>query len=224
MDRWTLPELVTEAAQRIEALPAPTNGQIRAVPDERTIRYYAAIGLVDRPLAMRGRTALYGRRHLAQVVAIKRLQGAGHRLADIQAMWPTLDDRTLERMSGVEVVVPARSARKDFWKRPAIPAPHQSTHADGGLPWHIVSPAPRGAGTPAMPIAPTAAGGEAAPPVALRIELAPEVTLVIGLPETASVAISPADVRAVRAAAAALVTELARRGLIAQELGTLEEP
>jgi len=119
MDRWTLPELVTEAAQRIAALPAPTNGQIRAVPDERTIRYYGTLGLLDRPAAMRGRTALYGRRHLAQVVAIKRLQAIGRTLAEIQALWPTLDDATLARMSGVEL--PAReappAARSEFWKR-----------------------------------------------------------------------------------------------------------
>src|SRR5215510_1353195 len=100
-ETWTLSELVAEAANRLEALPAPKNGQVRAVPDERTIRYYATIGLLDRPAAMRGRTAIYGRRHLAQVVAIKRMQSAGHSLAEIQALWPTLDEGTLGRMSGV---------------------------------------------------------------------------------------------------------------------------
>src|SRR5690606_12237627 len=78
------------------------------------------IGLLDRPVAMRGRTALYTRRHLAQVVAIKRMQSAGHSLADIQRMWSTLDDATLSRMSGVQVASgKARAARKDFWKREA---------------------------------------------------------------------------------------------------------
>src|ERR1043165_8934989 len=104
--QWTLPELVAEVAARIAALPAPKNGQVRAVPDERTIRYYGTLGLLDRPAAMRGRTALYGRRHLAQVVAIKRLQAIGRTLAEIQALWPTLDDPTLARMSGIEL--PAR--------------------------------------------------------------------------------------------------------------------
>src|SRR6059058_1574846 len=101
VDEWTLPELVTEAEKRLDALPAPSNGQVRAVPDERTIRYYAAQGLLDRPSAMRGRTAIYGPRHLAQIVAIKRMQGAGHSLADIQQMWSQLDDPTLSRLSGI---------------------------------------------------------------------------------------------------------------------------
>jgi len=121
---WTLPELVAEAASWIATLPPPKNGQVRAVPDERTVRYYAAQGLLDRPSAMRGRTAIYGKRHLAQVIAIKRLQSAGHSLADITAMWPTLDDLTLARLTGV--TLPARAARHEFWKKaPAssVPSP-----------------------------------------------------------------------------------------------------
>lgn len=110
---WTLPELVAEAAAKLAAMPAPKNGQVRAVPDERTVRYYAALGLLDKPAAMRGRTALYTGRHLAQVIAIKRLQGAGRSLADIQALWPQLDDASLARMSGVEV---PRSTSREFWK------------------------------------------------------------------------------------------------------------
>src|SRR5215831_15507636 len=109
-ETWTLPELVAEAASWIATLPEPRNGQVRAVPDERTIRYYAALGLLDRPAAMRGRTALYSRRHLAQVIAIKRLQGTGKSLSDIQEMWPTLDDLTLGRLTGVQVPVRSQKA------------------------------------------------------------------------------------------------------------------
>src|SRR5215813_14536095 len=120
---WTLPELVAEVAARIAALPAPKNGQVRAVPDERTVRYYVTLGLLDRPSAMRGRTALYGPRHVAQVIAIKRLQTMGRSLSEIQALWPTLDDHTLARMSGVAVGAPSRPvARAEFWKRAPLAA------------------------------------------------------------------------------------------------------
>lgn len=183
-DTWTLPELVAEAASWIATLPEPKNGQVRAVPDERTIRYYAALGLLDRPAAMRGRTALYSRRHLAQVIAIKRLQGTGKSLADIQAMWPTLDDLTLARLTGVQVPARARASRAEFWKREA---PKAST------PPAVQAKAP-------------------AVPVEVRIELAPNVHVTLALPEGASV--NSADVHALRAAAAPFVAELANRGLI----------
>jgi len=189
---WTLTELVAEATRSIATLPPPKNGQVRAVPDERTVRYYGTLGLLDRPLAMRGRTALYGRRHLAQVVAIKRLQSAGKSLAEIQALWATLDDHTLARMSGVEVG--KRAGRREFWKTPAV---------------STVAPSPR-ASAP-YPVPPRSLPMPSSIPVELRVELAPGATLVLAVPPDAS--ISPADVAALRAAAAALVTELAQRGL-----------
>src|SRR5262249_40169079 len=120
----------------IAALPAPKNGQVRAIPDERTIRYYATIGLLDRPSAMRGRTALYGLRHVAQVVAIKRLQASGRSLTDIQSLLATLDDHTLARMSGVELEArPRATARTEFWKRePKATAVEASPDDDGAAP------------------------------------------------------------------------------------------
>lgn len=189
-ETWTISELVEEVARRIEALPRPQNGQVRAVPDDRTVRYYATIGLLDRPSAMRGRTALYGKKHVAQVVAIKRLQTMGRSLAEIQALWPTLDDTTLARMSGIELPKAAKkSARSDFWK--AEPAPS------------VPPPRPAPSTPPSQP--------RGASPAELRVELAPNVSLSIALSD--DVAISMADVAAIRAAAAPLIAELARRQL-----------
>jgi hypothetical protein len=142
---------------------------------------------------MRGRTALYGPRHLAQIVAIKRMQSAGHSLADIQRMWPTLDDATLTRVTGVELPVKekAKAARRDFWKQELAPA----------------SAAPAAAPAPAPALA--------SAPAELRIELAPGTYIVVAIPDGAT--ISPADIRGLRDAAAPLVTELAHRGLTQEE-------
>ncbi|MEJ7597986.1 MAG: MerR family transcriptional regulator [Kofleriaceae bacterium] len=185
-EQWTLAELVNEVGARIAALPAPKNGQVRAVPDDRTIRYYATLGLLDRPDTMRGRTAIYGRKHLAQVVAIKRMQLLGRSLAEIQQLWPTMDDPTLARMAGVAlpITVGQPAARKEFWKR----EPRREAVAD-----------PQPAAVPSAP-------------VELRIELAANLTLVLAVVDE-HVSISPADVRAIRAAAAPLIAELAQRSL-----------
>lgn len=98
--QWTLSELAAEvAAQLARNYEAADNGQVRAIPDERAIRYYNTLGLLDRPDATRGRTALYGPRHLAQVVAIKRLQAAGRSLSEIRTLMASIDDPTLSRGS-----------------------------------------------------------------------------------------------------------------------------
>jgi DNA-binding transcriptional MerR regulator len=220
---WTLPELVAEVAARIAALPAPKNGQVRAIPDERTVRYYVTLGLLDRPSAMRGRTALYGNRHVAQVVAIKRLQTMGRSLSEIQELWPTLDDRTLARMSGVELPEATRPpVRAEFWKREPVQRsaqPVQGDQAAGGDARRGAPGASARAGGPLGATMAPATGASGA--IELRIELAPHVVLSLSVPDERdeSIVISPADVRAIRAAAAPLLTELASRRLAAHSGG-----
>jgi DNA-binding transcriptional MerR regulator len=218
---WTLPELVAEVAARIAALPAPKNGQVRAVPDERTVRYYVTLGLLDRPSAMRGRTALYGPRHVAQVVAIKRLQAMGRSLQEIQALWPTLDDPTLARMSGVALPAAGRpAARAEFWKR----EPRQADAAVNGGASRALDLGADPVPPAVMPGSPATAGGPGSPSVLsssagaleLRIELAPHVVLSLAVADD-RVTVSPADVRAIRAAAAPLLAELASRRLVSHD-------
>lgn len=195
------------------ALPPPANGQVRPVPDDRTVRYYGTIGLLDRPSAMRGRTALYDRRHLAQVIAIKRLQTMGRSLAEIQALWPTLDDATLSRMSGVPLDPPDAPTRREFWKPEEIAvhiSPPHPTTTPAQEPMRVHVPRvylPEPAGLDAFEPA----------PVELRLELAPGVMLSIALSE--DIAVSLAEVRAIRAAAAPLLAELARCRLAVNDEG-----
>ncbi|MEV6930037.1 MerR family transcriptional regulator [Dactylosporangium sp. NPDC051485] len=109
---WTLDVLIGKVVATLDltAYAGAPNGRVREVPDARAVRWYSTIGLVDRPV-MQGRTALYGPRHLAQLVAIKRLQSQGHKLADIQA-----------ELAGAPDDVLMRIAEMPFWK--AQPAAH----------------------------------------------------------------------------------------------------
>ena len=70
----TIEQLAVAVAAAVEAGGiATTSGRVRAIPDVRTLRYYTSLGLLDRPAEMRGRTALYNRRHLLQLVAMSPL-------------------------------------------------------------------------------------------------------------------------------------------------------
>jgi DNA-binding transcriptional MerR regulator len=71
--------------------------RVAAWPDERTVRYYQSLGLVDRPLRHEGREAIYGYRHLLQAVAVKLLQGEGHSLAQVQRALAGLGTDALEQ-------------------------------------------------------------------------------------------------------------------------------
>ncbi|MEU8360852.1 helix-turn-helix domain-containing protein [Nonomuraea sp. NPDC048882] len=96
-DTWTIGELAEHAARALrDSAPPPANGRVRDVPGERLIRWYTTIGLVDPPLTRRGRIARYGRRHLLQLVAVKRLQAAGRSIAEIQVALAGATDHMLE--------------------------------------------------------------------------------------------------------------------------------
>ncbi len=98
----------------------PGDERVRIAPDERTLRYYQSVGLLDRPLRYDGRVAIYGYRHLVQAVAVKALQGEGLSLAQIQAALAGISTERLEAavaqaigeqaMPGAE----ATSAAEDF--------------------------------------------------------------------------------------------------------------
>jgi DNA-binding transcriptional MerR regulator len=137
--RWTLDEL----AERVDTALAvdysgPPSGRVRAVPDRRAIRWYTTIGLIDRPVAHRGRTALYGPRHLLQLVAVKRLQARGLPLVAIQQELAGATDSQLARVARLpEGVAPG----------PAVSASHGdglSGRGQAGSGTAAAAPATRG--------------------------------------------------------------------------------
>lgn len=99
-EEWTLDELAQRAGQALaaDAVRAP-NGRVRERPDGRAIRWYATIGLVDRPSTGRGRAAKYGEHHLLQLVAVKRLQALGRSLAEIQIELAGATEAMLRRIA-----------------------------------------------------------------------------------------------------------------------------
>jgi MerR HTH family regulatory protein len=144
---WTLGELAERVARALAAsdVRAP-NGRVTEVPDARVIRWYSTIGLVDRPSGARGRTALYGMRHLLQIVAIKRRQAQGRSLAKIQEELVGATNTTLrsvaELPAQMPVTLPAEIRAADaepsagrpprFWTQPVAAAATASRDTSSG--------------------------------------------------------------------------------------------
>lgn len=157
----TISELVADLAAAMAGWPDPANGQVRALPDQRTLRWYGTIGLLDKPLSWRGRTALYGRRHRLQVLAVKRLQAAGWPIVRIQERLLGTDDATLATVAGdatlppiataaaeAQADAPAPRARAAFWAAP-VAAGSARMHLDLGGGAEVVLP-PDAAGRPGL--------------------------------------------------------------------------
>jgi hypothetical protein len=195
---WTLPELAHAlAAVLARGGVVPADGRARELPDARTIRYYTTLGLLDRPAELRGRTAYYGRRHLAQLVAIKRLQAEGLTLAEVQERLVGLTPRRLFALADL----PAPGAHAP----PSAPAPPAS-RAQPAAP--VKKPARRFWEQP--PAAPVPAA-----PAALSVGVA--LTEGVQLLFAPARPLRAADVAALHAAAAPLLAALAARGLLSPD-------
>jgi hypothetical protein len=218
---WTIDELGAQVALALSVdYDGPPNSRVREVPDRRTIRYYTTLGLIDRPAQMRGRTALYGRRHLLQLVAIKRLQARGQSLAEIQqqlvglpaaglrrvARLPELDaNPALGNPSEVPPDEPSGQRSGPFWAAMPTPVPDQEpglaaeTESDPATAV-FSAPADRGADEATTPARLPLVG----------IPLDDEVTLLLA----ASRAVHEDDIPAMRVAAAPLLKLLHKRRLL----------
>jgi MerR HTH family regulatory protein len=235
--RWTLDELAdrVDAALAVDYHGQPS-GRVRAVPDRRAIRWYTTIGLIDRPVAHRGRVALYGPRHLLQLVAVKRLQARGLPLVSIQQELAGATDTQLARVARL----PAEAAPEPLSAVAVAPSEDGRSGKDlaGSAPATGVAPAaaaPRLAGgttrraafwrdqpaaftaAPAMPATPATPSGPPDPVgpapgglATLRgVRLGEGATLLLEPGRE----LGPDDIRAVLEAAGPLLAVLRDRGL-----------
>ena len=208
-ETWTLTELEDAVAAALADGDAP-NGRVRAVPDARAIRYYTTIGLLDRP-TLEGRAARYGRRHLLQLVAIKRLQSQGRSLAQVQEALAGATSGQLERIARLAAgdTSTSRARRERFWDARGAATP--TTPEPAAEPAEPPAPGPRPArrtkrdnGRPLLQGVPLAGGAVLLVPTSRPL--------------------THDDVDAVRAAATDLTSLLAARGLVQHPDTDTEDP
>jgi DNA-binding transcriptional MerR regulator len=215
---WTIRELASRAEAALGNQATQPSARVRDVPDERLIRWYATIGLLDPP-CREGRAAWYGPRHLLQLVAIKRRQAAGRSLAGIQAELFGATDETLLSIAQIpdaayllpdggagsrRSAAPSRSegTRTRFWAQHAAGVARQ---ADALADFQAApSPSP-----------PVVARGsdERSPDLLAAVRLAPGVTLLI---DPASRSVTEDDLTAIRPASGQLLRTLSDLGLLHQ--------
>ncbi len=202
-EQWTLDELAARVAEALSrGYDGAASGRVRDVPDRRTIRYYTTLGLVDRPAELRGRTALYGRRHLLQLVAIKKLQASGRSLVEVQGR---LAGRTDAELAKIGETVPEGSGGSNA----ATPAPESATPRSDRAFWKEVPASERTEEEPAS----SSGSGEAATGLAglwIGLPLREGVTLLLAPRRP----LEARDVAAIEAAAGSLLRVLTRHQLI----------
>lgn len=140
---------LAEAAARILAGSGAARqgrGTVTELPDERTVRYYLAEGLVPPAEEKQGTASVFGYRHLLQLLVVKKLQAEGLPIRAIKELATGKTERQLEKLLGAE---------------------HGQTSARGEALGYLESLLRRGASAPHSGAAPPPAS-QAAPSVPLR--------------------------------------------------------
>jgi DNA-binding transcriptional MerR regulator len=107
----------------------PTNASARAAPSARSVRFYVASGLLDRPEGT-GTAATYNYRHLLQLLAIKIRQREGQSLEAIRNEMRDVTGDALERRiasslapalnAGADTAVLHDGDRVHSWRRTPV--------------------------------------------------------------------------------------------------------
>jgi DNA-binding transcriptional MerR regulator len=97
-----LPEFTAAGERVMNALDLEqSRGTVTSVPDERTIRYYLAEGLIQPADERQGTASVFGYTHLLQLVAIKKLQAEHLPIRKIREVVAGKTEQELENLVGV---------------------------------------------------------------------------------------------------------------------------
>jgi len=84
-------------------------GTVTSVPDERTIRYYLAEGLIQTPEEKQGTASVFGYLNLLQLVTVKKLQAEHLPIRKIRELVAGKSEQELEALLGVGGALGKRS-------------------------------------------------------------------------------------------------------------------
>lgn len=151
-------ELAQEAARILAASgPVQERATVSELPDERTVRYYLAEGLLSPAAERQGTASVFGYTHLLQLLVVKKLQAKHLPIRAIRELVGDRTERQLERLLGDEPDRRGRAADSNealryletLVRKPAPPPPPAPPRrmptpgaaADKSPPAHPVAPA-----------------------------------------------------------------------------------
>ena len=88
-------------------------GTVTSVPDERTIRYYMAEGLIQTPGEKQGTASLFGYLNLLQLLTVKKLQAEHLPIRKIRELVAGKSEAELEMLLGVGSVAAKKTRDTD---------------------------------------------------------------------------------------------------------------
>jgi len=134
-------ELANQAARILAELGTTQDrGTVSATPDERTLRYYLAEGLLSPATEKQGTASVFGYLHLLQLLVVKKLQSEHLPIRKIKELVGARTERELERLLGLDARTGAKDEALSYLEKlltrstsPSAPAPRsQNSNSPAG--------------------------------------------------------------------------------------------
>ena len=121
-----LPEFARVSEQILDEMNLEQErGTVTSVPDERTIRYYMAEGLVQTPDERQGTASVFGYLNLLQLLTVKKLQAEHLPIRKIRELVAGKSEQELEMMLGVRGTSGKKTEAKRYLETLLSSAPSQ---------------------------------------------------------------------------------------------------
>ncbi|HEY0082544.1 MAG TPA: MerR family transcriptional regulator [Pyrinomonadaceae bacterium] len=130
-------ELANQAAGILAEIGTTQDrGTVSAMPDERTLRYYLAEGLLSPAAEKQGTASVFGYLHLLQLLVVKKLQSEHLPIRKIKELVDGRTERELERLLGLDAKAGGKNEAHSYLEKlltrsasPSAPAPRSQTLA-----------------------------------------------------------------------------------------------
>jgi DNA-binding transcriptional MerR regulator len=124
-------ELAHQAARILAEIGTTQDrGTVSEMPDERTLRYYLAEGLLSPAAEKQGTASVFGYLHLLQLLVVKKLQSEHLPIRKIKELVDGRTERELERLLGLDAKAGAKNEAHSYLEKllirstsPAAPSP-----------------------------------------------------------------------------------------------------
>ncbi|HYV13572.1 MAG TPA: MerR family transcriptional regulator [Pyrinomonadaceae bacterium] len=119
-----LPEFARVSGQLVAELQLEQQrGTVTSVPDERTIRYYLAEGLIQTPEERQGTASVFSYLNLLQLLTVKKLQAEHLPIRKIRELVAGKSEQELETLLGVRGPSGKKTEAKQYLESLLAPAP-----------------------------------------------------------------------------------------------------
>ena len=109
-------------------------GTVTSVPDERTIRYYMAEGLIQTPGERQGTASVFGYLNLLQLLTVKKLQAEHLPIRKIRELVAGKSEQELESILGVRGTAGRKTDAKQYLETLLASAPSQPLRETAAAP------------------------------------------------------------------------------------------